>query len=101
MAKTIWKFPLRIDDSQVIDAPEGAQPLTVQLQDGDPMLWALVDPEQPRVPLRILMRGTGHNADGLGAYLGTFQFRDGPIGGLVFHAFAEPLPYPNPGVYRG
>lgn len=40
---TIWKFLLRLEDSQRIEMPSGAEILTVQLQDQQPCLWAVVD----------------------------------------------------------
>lgn len=86
MKQTVYKYPLIIDDEQIVSLPVGAQILTVQMQ-GRPCLWALVDPDLPHEDRRILMRGTGHDAQGVGRYIATFQMRGGA---LVFHVFAAP-----------
>lgn len=44
--KTIYKYPLDVTDRQVIAMPEDAEILTVQVQNGKPMLWAVVDPNK-------------------------------------------------------
>jgi hypothetical protein len=56
----IWKFPIPFSDigSFEIVMPEGAQLLTVQLQNGKPMLWALVNEEAPRVRREFNIAGT-------------------------------------------
>lgn len=86
MTQTIHKYSLRIDDEQVILLPKGAQILTVQIQNEQPFLWALVDPIYAEEPRKVLIRGTGHDALGLGRYISTFQMRGGA---LVFHAFED------------
>jgi hypothetical protein len=62
--KTIWKFPLRIDESQRIEMPKEASIITVQIQNHKPCLWAVVDIDDGRV--ETVMRtfeiyGTGHS----------------------------------------
>ena len=66
--------------------PEGARLLTVQIQDGMPQLWALVDEKAPIIDRTIATYGTGNSLpDGyLGEYIGTYQFGGGA---LVFHVF--------------
>lgn len=66
--------------------PYGAKLLTVQTQNGHPVLWALVDTSHQEENRTIEMRGTGHpmlNADP-DKYLGTFQYLANK---LVFHVF--------------
>lgn len=93
--KAIWKFPLRIEDTQEIEMPAGARILTVQAQFGVPCLWALVRSESPRVRRTIRTIGTGHpisddfptlsaTASSYDGYIGTYQLSDG---NLVFHVF--------------
>jgi hypothetical protein len=83
--KTIWKWTLK--PQTVIDMPDGAQVLTVQMQHGEPQLWALVDPVAPTVKRVFNIYGTGHSmGDRTGSYIGTFQM-DG--GSLVFHVFEQ------------
>lgn len=86
---TIWKYRLPEETAGEIDTPEIWDPLTLQLQDGYPHIWALVDTDTPIVARKVLTIGTGEPIpiplDGLAlGYLGTFQF----VGGvLVYHVF--------------
>lgn len=74
MAKTIWKFPLKIIDEQGITLHEGAEFLSLQMQRGQPCLWFLIDPNQPTAFVLVRIYGTGHHVDDTpGKYLGTFQ----------------------------
>ena len=85
--KTIWKFPLAIADAQDIRAPTGAEVIAVQMQDGHPCAWAIVDLDASGLAgFTIHMRGTGHALGSVGAYVSTFQMEDGA---LVFHAFVS------------
>lgn len=80
----IWKFPVPygIDGAGPVRMPQGAQILSVQMQDGRPQLWALVDTDKPMVQRDIAVYGTGWDISNPGKYLGTFQ-----DGQYVFHAF--------------
>lgn len=85
---TVWKYPLPVADDVSIGLPAGARPLSVQVQDGQPCLWALVDPSNPIEPRRFRIAGTGHplwpdDLDSL-IHISTFQLHDGA---LVFHVF--------------
>ena len=75
-------------DWQGVTMPEGAEILTVQIQNDVPYLWALVDPEARTEIRGIAMFGTGHPIDydigASGRYISTFQLRNGE---LVFHVF--------------
>lgn len=56
----VYKYPLRIDDEQIVTMPEGAELLHVAEQRGELMLWARVIPTGQRTVARtILIRGTG------------------------------------------
>lgn len=85
---TIWKYELQGTDLQVVEMPLGARLLTVQVQDAQPCLWALVDPTADTGPRRIRIFGTGHPIAPSPAslrFIATFQLH----GVLVFHAFEE------------
>lgn len=85
--KTIWKYKIDVTDRQMIEMPCGAELLSVGVQDGHPVLWALVNPThyQPYRVLRIY--GTGHPVDDEPKrFVGTFMLHDGA---LVFHVFEE------------
>jgi hypothetical protein len=84
MTKTVYKYSLRVDDEQVVLLPRDAELLTIQVQHGQPVLWALVDPTRIEEPRKISIRGTGHDAPGVGRYISTFQMYGGE---LAFHAF--------------
>lgn len=91
MTKAIWKFAFDTADEVDIELPGGAEILAVQVQQGQPCLWALVDPSEPLKAVRFRIYGTGHPIPTYGAmdhiygkYVGTYQMRDGH---LVFHMF--------------
>lgn len=81
---TIYKYKLQ-PGRTVLDLPIGATPLSVQMQHGEPCMWALVEPHQPTTRRFFDVYGTGHGmpADP-GHYVATFQM-DG--GALVWHVF--------------
>lgn len=84
MAFRIWKQHVPIADSLTIEMPQGAQILCVQIQSGLPVIWMRVEETAPKVDRALRWRGTGHQADDVGAYVGTIQSDDGA---LVFHLF--------------
>lgn len=88
MAKSIWKFQLSVTDIQSLYIPADAKILSVQVQHGEPCVWALVDTDK-RDESRVLRTfGTGHpigTSDNL-VFIGTYQLHGG---GLVFHVFEE------------
>lgn len=80
--KVIFKYKLILDGSQVMDMPPG-EILTVQLQDGVPFIWALVDEKAARVKREIEIFGTGYDVPPVTRkYIGTFQ-----ESGFVWHVF--------------
>lgn len=87
--KTIYKYPIGITDQQIIPMPAGANILTVQVQNGNPFIWAMVDTEAPTERVSIRVYGTGHSIGERSnlEYIGTFQSMYG--GNLVFHVFKE------------
>ena len=85
---TIWKFPLEIEDVQLVKMPHHARILSAQMQAGTVTLWALVSPLNQHVNREIRILGTGHPADAVVAspalpFIGTVQDRHG----LVWHIF--------------
>jgi hypothetical protein len=56
--RTIWKYVLD-GDSPVLEMPNGAQVVSFALQHDTPCLWAIVDPDAPRVGRRFRVVGTG------------------------------------------
>lgn len=87
MTKRIFKYQLEIDDSQSLLLPKGAEILTVQAQDNNPMLWALVNPDEETEERNFETFGTGHPVGyDMGVertYIGTYHVK----GDYVFHVF--------------
>jgi hypothetical protein len=87
----IWKYILTIEGKQTLMMPEAARLLCVQMQDGIPCLWAVVDKDSAKVlakrePRTVFTVGTGHPMpEECGKYVGTYQ----PMNGLVFHVFGK------------
>ena len=81
----IWKYPLEIRDEQSIKMPGTSAILAVQVQNGTPCLWVMVDPRNPGRFRKIAIYGTGHEmSQSPYNYIGTFQVANGS---LVFHVF--------------
>ncbi len=65
--------------------PEGAKVLDVQVQGGEPYVWAEVETFNPSIKREFVTYGTGFDIpEDPGVYIGTFQI-DG--GSLVFHLY--------------
>lgn len=95
--KTIWKFAIGFDEQSGVMMPRGAEILKVDASDYDrnqsrvglpsAYVWAIVDPEAPKVLRKIDVRGTGYElSDSLGKhnYIGSAQILSGR---LVYHFF--------------
>ena len=81
--KTIWKY--KLDNIGGVEMPKGAEVLCVQVQDNEPCLWALVDPNAAKEIRHFLVVGTGHVIEKQYIkYVSTFQMHSGI---LVFHVF--------------
>jgi hypothetical protein len=108
MTQTIYRYPVKLVDEQVISMPAGATILAVARREGSqtvapgPLatsheaveLWAAVDPAAPLEERRLRVAGTGHplpDRDGL-RHLGTVQIAGGK---LVFHVFEDCGEQPN------
>ncbi len=89
--KTIYKYPLVIEDSQNIPIPEGSEFLSIQEQNDLPIIYFLVDPSQDKFPLEFRLLETGQpleesSLEGF-LYLGTVLTYLG--GKLTWHIFAK------------
>ena len=82
----VWKFPIVIDDYQSIAMPSGARLLHIDLQNGTPCIWALVDPHASIVKRKLRIAGTGHPIDPIETrnHVGTVQMLGG---NLIWHVF--------------
>lgn len=59
MNRTIFKYKIHLIDTQSVTMPEGSEPLSVQLQDGDIQMWALVNKDAPEEKVTVEIYGTG------------------------------------------
>lgn len=83
----IWKYDVPIADEIIVDMPYESKVLTVQMQRGRPVIWALVHERWPEEQRRFRWVGTGHPmaSDDDITYVGSVQLSDGDF---VFHLFA-------------
>jgi len=86
--KTIWKYPLKPIESQVVELPGGAKILTAQLQGNQLCLWALVNTLALTESRKIRIYGTEHPISNQKEhrYISTYQLADGEF---IFHVFEE------------
>ena len=83
----IFKWTLKITDYQEIEMPKGAVMLSVQIQNENPQLWALVDEKKSTEKRLFITCGTGNPIpEDIGDYVGTYQVENGR---LVFHVFEQ------------
>lgn len=86
--KLVYKYPVPLRDYFQLLLPRGAAILDVQMQQGAPQLWALVDTSQPLVERVFRLAGTGHplTSDDTSQleHCGSFQMQQGA---LIFHLF--------------
>lgn len=73
--KQVYKYNVGIVSLQQIYMFQGAEILSVQFQDGILCMWAMVDPDMPKVSREIAVIGTGHLFDNhkFKVYLGSVQ----------------------------
>jgi len=73
--KKIYKYTVGIQSNQYILMSKDAQILSVQFQNDTLCLWAMVNPDNPKVRREIAVVGTGHGFDNheFKAYLGSVQ----------------------------
>lgn len=85
----IYKYKAPIKNEFVLDLPEFAQVLTVQVQYGEACIWAAVDLSAPVKPRTFHWAGTGEDTP-TGQYVGTVQFNcPNSFNNLVYHLFEE------------
>lgn len=85
----IWKYTVQ-GPRVTVEMPEGAQILSLQVQDNQPQIWALVDPSKPTVKRYFCAYPTGAAFDATAlTYIGTFLINGGT---LVFHIFEQGPP---------
>lgn len=98
---TIWKYKLTYKlgaplEEQELEMPMGAAPLTVQMQEDALCLWAIVNPEAPKLNHKVYVFGTGGRLPDIDPTV-THRYRHGYIergyigsvqdGPYVWHVF--------------
>ncbi len=81
---TIHKYAIALAATQGVAMPAGSYLLTVQVQRGQAVLWAKVDPDRPMATRLLHVRGTGQPVDDTWPWIATYQ---DPERGLVWHVF--------------
>ena len=88
MKRVIWKWKIPVDSMGefTLEIPEGALFLECQVQNGPPVVWAIVKPSAVKRTFNCRVIGTGHSFE-LGydwTYIGTFQLKGGAFIGHLF-----------------
>ena len=83
--KKIFKYPIPVADEFFLQLTLFAEILTVQMQKSEPMLWVLLNPDEPNWERKFNLYGTGMtiSADAHN-YIGSFQMLNGA---LIYHLF--------------
>lgn len=90
MSLVIYKYSVAIEDHFCLRLPVGADVLSCQVQNNNPVIWALVDPEETEFEeVDFYLYGTGNpidenEMDSDVKFIDTFQLHSGS---LVFHLF--------------
>jgi len=90
MTIEIWKYTLAVKHSQVVEMPKHAKLLTVQVNLGEPCVWAAVNTQETYEKRVLITYGTGHPVQEitLFPFLGTYQLEQADLPfPLVFHVF--------------
>ena len=78
--KKIFKYIV----SESVEMHENAEILSVQMQNDDLCIWAIVDPESPKVMKHFTFIGTGQEPPNLEIWEFLVTIQNGP---LVWHFF--------------
>lgn len=84
--RTIYKYPLSHGLQQVRHIPVGANIISVQMQNGVPCIWAIVDTTAEVIPVQFQIYGTGQEipTDCRLKHIGSIQ-----DGQYVWHVFMD------------
>ena len=82
----VFKYPIPFGDYFKLPLPNGAKVLTVDVQYGQPTLWALVNPNHKTKDRLFRFAGNGHDIEESLSrleFVASFQMQNG----LMFHVF--------------
>jgi hypothetical protein len=80
----IYKYPFAVSDAVDVRLPDGAEILHVECQNGEPCIWALIDPARAHHVRRFRVIGTGHDIVSLKGLTFVATFQQPPF---VWHLF--------------
>lgn len=85
---TIYKYPLKVTDTQGVEVPNDAYPIHVGLDPvGDLCIWCRVDPNRIRRKMTVRIFGTGHPIDDTTlVFVGTVKMTN-----FMWHIFVSPI----------
>lgn len=58
---TIYKYPLKLDSSQIIETHQHSKCLLVDIKNDDICIWFEVNTNMPKVKYEVRIFGTGHD----------------------------------------
>jgi hypothetical protein len=82
--KAILKYPIFLEDEFSISMPVDAVPLYVNVQRGEPFLWALATVNGRESERTFYVAGTGHPVASDRLYVGSFMLYEGAFVGHLF-----------------
>jgi len=71
--RRVFKYPVPIADAFALELPEGAEVLAVQVQHGQPCIWALVNTRVRSAPRHFRLARTGQVVGEVTRHVGSFQ----------------------------
>lgn len=84
--QAVWKYPLEIEDQQIVAMPRGTEAHTVQALKCGLVLYAIGDTQAAMVDRRVFLRATGQpiNFEAQVRYVGTAKTET-----TVWHVFID------------
>ena len=75
--KTIYKYPIPVEDAFTLELPTNVNILHISTQNNKPYMWCLIDTEDKVSPRLFRLYGTGHEIiqpkTGTYVFLGSFE----------------------------
>ena len=86
----IYRYRLAITDRQIVKMPKDAKILSLQVKDGSPCIWAMVNPKNSTEEVLFRVYATGEKITDTEKlqFIGTFQLE---LYGHVYHVFLEKI----------
>lgn len=85
----IFKYAIPMEEKFTLELPIHSKILSFQIQNEQPFIWVLVDPDKNLRPRYFTLVGTGyefdHHPDTM-KYIGTIQMANGA---LIWHLFED------------